>query len=329
MSVTPKTYKNILKYGLQSAYDAIQSKDNDVLYFCTDTRKIFKGAVDYTDSVVFAANKDAVTAPIAGKVYVFANTGTVEVWNDELATPAWSVVSYPLVTSIVDDPSGNDDVHVPSAKAVYDFVEHEIGEVIGGSDVVKSIAQKTTQEGAETVPVRGTFTYTTGDDLTHDVQLTGVVTKPSYEPNSRTFTFPVAGESDVVVELGKDIFIDPEGDNRYEDGFIYLYLNDGTQSEDPTELVIPVTGLIVDYLGGETDSVVLTVDANTHVVTADVVLRPDVETPGSEWENALKLSTTAGAKGLYVDLTDTQEGIDQNEADIAALATATTSWGTF
>ena len=144
-----------------------------------------------------------------------------------------------------------------------------------------------------------------------------------------TFTFPVAGESDVVVELGKDIFIDPEGNNRYEDGFIYLYLNDGTQSEDPTELVIPVTGLIVDYLGGETDSVVLTVDANTHVVTADVVLRPDVETPGSEWENALKLSTTAGAKGLYVDLTDTQEGIDQNEADIAALATATTSWGTF
>ena len=244
MSVSPATYANILKYGLQANYDALASKDSNVLYFCTDTKKIYKGAIDFTDSIVFASTKPE-SGIISGKMYVFADTGTCEVYN--AASAQWKVVSYPIVTTIVDDVSGNDDVHVPSAKAVYDFVEQEIAEATGGGNVVKSIRQKTIVDAEEqTVPVRGTFTYTTGDLVDHDVQLTGVVTKPSYEAATRTFTFPVAGESDVVVELGKDIFIDPEGNNRYENGYIYLYLNDGSQSSDPTELAIPVTGLIIE-----------------------------------------------------------------------------------
>ena len=327
MSVTPKTYANILKYGTQANYNALATKDANVLYFCTDTGKIYKGTVDFTDAIVFAASKDGVSAPIIGKTYVFADTGKVEAYNGT----TWTVLSYPLVTTIVDSASGNDDVHVPSAKAVYDFVEAEIEEATHGTDVVKAIRQKTTTEGQETVPVRGTFTYTTGDTVDHDVQLTGVVTKPSYNAADRTFTFPVAGEQDVVISLGTDIFIDPEANNRYENGYIYLYLNDGShkQSGEDTELAIPVTGLIVDYFGNTTDSITLTVDNSTHQVTADVNIRPDDVTPGSEFTNALKVSSTSGAKGLYVDLSATEEDIAQNAADIAALAAATTAWGTF
>ena len=132
MAVEPKTYKNIMKYGLQASYDALVlagTTDADVLYFCTDTGKLYKGTVDFTDSVIFRANKTGLTAGLPGKVYLFADSGTTEVWDDTLATPAWRVISYPLITTIYDedDPSvtdTNDDVHVPSAKAVYDFVEH-------------------------------------------------------------------------------------------------------------------------------------------------------------------------------------------------------------
>jgi len=319
MAVTPKTYKNILKYGTQAAYAAIATKDADVLYFCTDTGKLYKGEVDFTNSVVFAATKTGLANPVVGKTYFFADTGTVEAYDP--AVPGWKTISYPLVTSIADSPAGNDDVHVASAKAVYDFVEAEIAEVVGG-DMVKAVQQKTN----EGVAVEGTIQYVTGDDVAHDVEMTGVVTSPSYDAQTRTFTFPVTGKQDFVVELGTDIFIDPDANNRYEGGFIYLYLNDGSASADPTELVIPVTGLVTDYFGNVTDSVTLTVNNSTHQVTADVNIRPDV---AGSFTNALKVSSAEGAKGLYVDLSVVDERIDQNEADIAALSQATTVWGTF
>lgn len=305
MAVTPATYPKVLYYGTQANYELIENKDSSVLYFCTDTKKIYKGTIDFTDSVVYAASKDDLTSPIIGKLYVFSGSGTCETYDGA----NWHVVSYPIVTTIG---LGANDTSVPSAKAVKDYVDG----IATGADVVKSIAQKTTQEGGETVPVRGTFTYTTGDDIGHDVQLTGVVTKPTYEPESRTFTFPVAGESDVVVELGKDIFIDPSGNNRYEDGNIYLYLNDGTASSDPTELVIPVTGFITDYFGTDTDSIQVDIDPNTHEVTASAILRPDVS---GGFTNALKVSSTAGAKGLYVDFSELEQDISDLEADITRI----------
>ena len=33
MAITPKTYPNILKYGLQASYDSLAAKDSNVLYF--------------------------------------------------------------------------------------------------------------------------------------------------------------------------------------------------------------------------------------------------------------------------------------------------------
>ena len=321
MSATPKTYKNILKYGTQANYAALATKDADVLYFCTDTGKLYKGEVDFTNAVVFASTKTGLTNPIVGKTYFFADTGTVEAYDP--AVPGWKTISYPLVTTIVDSAAGNDDVHVPSAKAVYDFVEAEIAEVVGG-DMVKAVQQKVDASTSEAV--EGTIQYVTGDDVAHDVQMTGVVTTPTYDASTRTFTFPVTGKSDVVVELGTDIFIDPTANNRYENGFIYLYLNDGSASSDPTELVIPVTGLVTDYFGNVTDTVTLSVNNSTHQVTADVNVRPDV---AGSFTNALKISSTSGAQGLYVDLSDIEADIEQNTVDIAALAVATTAWGTF
>jgi hypothetical protein len=146
----------------------------------------------------------------------------------------------------------------------------------------------------------------------------------AWDSTARTLTFTdtdgVSTGADHVVDLGKDIFIDQNADNRYENGNIYLYLNDGTGSTEPTEIVIPVTGLITDYVGGDTNSVSLSVDSTTHVVTADAVIRGN----GTGFTNALKLSSdtaATGGVGLYVDLSDVEESID-------ALAEAIT-WGTF
>lgn len=272
-----KAYPNILKYGLQASYDALGVKDSNVLYFCTDTKKIYKGNIDFTDSVVLAATKPA-TNIIAGKLYVIADTGTVEVY----AGGAWHVVSYPVATTIS---ASSDDVHVATAKAVYDAIQN----AISGGSVVNEVKASAT-EGNITV-------VSNGEEK--DVVVHGVVTTPSYDATTRKFTFPVVDGDDVVVELGKDIFIDPNANNRYENGNLYLYLNDGTgKTKTPTEIVIPVTALVKDYFGDDTASIQVDVDNATHKVTAKAVLRADKE----GFTNALKVSEAEGDQGLYVDL---------------------------
>lgn len=271
-----KTYPNILKYGLQAAYDAIAVKDSSVLYFCTDTKKIYKGDIDFTDSVVLAATKPASNI-IAGKLYVFADTNTVEVYSGS----AWHVVSYPVATTI---DAASDDVHVATAKAVYDAIQA----AISGDSVVNAVKESSV-EGKITVTKNG---------VDSDVAVHGVVTTPTYDATTRKFTFPIVDGDDVVVELGKDIFVDPAANNRYENGNLYIYLNDGSETKEPTELVIPVTALIKDYFGDDTASIQVNVDPDTHKVTANAILRADEE----GFTNALKVSAEEGKVGLYVDL---------------------------
>ena len=271
------TYPKILLAGTQAAYDALQAKDENKLYFCTDSGKIYKGTVDFTNSVVFAATKPE--KPIVGKVYVLADTNTVEVYNGT----AWTVVSYPTTTTIGEDST---NVQVASAKAVFDFVTEKIAEVTGGANVVTAVA-----EGTEA----GTFTYTTGDNQSHTVTLNGLAKKPTWNTTTRTLTIPVVGGDDVVVEIGKDIFVDPEGDNSYhaDTKEIWLTLNDAKK----TVIKIPAAGLVDIYTGGKTKSVQVAV-SDGKVVSADVIVRPDVADGDEAFTNALKI----GDAGLYVDL---------------------------
>lgn len=293
------TYSNILKYGLQAQYDALATKDASVLYFCTDTKKIYKGTIDFTDAVVFAAEKPA--KPIVGKVYILADTGTAEVYNGS----AWTVVSYPVVTTLSD---ASDDVHVPTAKTVYDFVKDEIEAALGGEDVITKV---------EVSEVEGKVKVTNGQGTATDIAIHGVVTTPTYDAATRKFVFPVVDGDDVEVELGKDIFIDPAANNRYENGKIYLYLNDGDGAEkEDTEIVIPVTALVTDYFGDDTDSIQVDIDSATHKVTATAILRASTV----DFTNELKLSTAEGDKGLYVDLSGVRAAISANATGVSTAA---------
>ena len=299
----------ILYHGLQANYDAIVTKDPNVLYFCTDTKKIFKGSVEMTESIIVAVTKP-VENIVTGKLYVIQDTGTVEFYNGSV----WTVVSYPTVKSVAGGGAGitaaGTDVQVPTVKAVYDYVNG-----IVGSDVVTAVEESSTE---------GAISVTVGDSAPADVIVHGVVTTPRYDSASRTITLPVVDGNDVVIALGKDIFIDPNANNRYEDGSIYLYLNDGTTGRNPTEIVIPVTSLVTDYFGTDTDTISVDVDVSTHEVSANVVVRPDV---AGTFTNALKVSSTAGAKGLYVDLSDVEEDINDLETAVNTLNADNTTAG--
>lgn len=271
------TYAQILKAGTQSNYDALATKDNNVLYFCTDTSKIYKGSTDFTNNVIVAASKPA--APVAGKIYILSDTNTVEVY----ANGAWQVISYPLATEL---DVNSDDVHVVSAKAVYDAIQEAVEGITGGTSIVKDVAASATA---------GSISVTKGDGTATDIAISGVVVNPTWDNASRKLTLPVNGGDSVVVEIGKDIFVDPEADNKYnpETGNIELHLNDGTTIE------VPASALVDVYEGVDSTSATTTI-SDDNKVTVAIKLDPDTKNAIAVTENGLIVDLSAYAKAADV-----------------------------
>ena len=271
------TIANILKAGLQAAYNQLETKDASTLYFCTDTGKMYKGDVDFTESVKVVATKP--TTPVAGKVYIIQDTNTVESYDGS----AWHTIT-PAVSAQVGLSSTDDTV--PTSKAVYDFVT-KIAETITGSDKVVVSMESTTP---------GKVTYKTADEKPHEFDLTGVNTGVQYDATTRKFTFHTVGSDELVVELGKDIFVDPTGDNSYHPDTkeIWLTLNNGLDGTAATVIKIPAAGLVNILTGETSSSVKVTVDNASGKIKAEAVVKANAE----GFTNALKLDDG----GLYVDL---------------------------
>ena len=272
------TYAQILKAGTQAAYDALGTKETSVLYFCTDTGKMYKGEVDFTNSVIYAASKP--TAPVVGKVYILADTNTVEAY----VNGSWSVLSYPVATAIS---SASDDVHVASAKAVYDAIQAAIADVTGGDIMVKDVVAGT--DAATLVVQKAGGSETT-------ITVPGVVTTPTWDATARKLTLPVAGGTAVEINIGKDIFLDTEADNKYnaETGNIELHLNDGTTIE------VPASALVDTHTGAATKGATVSVsDAN--VITVDLIVDPDTKNALVLGENGLMVDLSAYAKTTEVE----------------------------
>ena len=281
------TYNQILRAGTQAGYAALGSYDSNVLYFCTDSGKIYKGSVDFSNHVVVAASKPE--TPIAGKLYVLTDTNTIEVF----VSGAWKVVSHPTVTAIDVNAT---DANIPTAKAVWDAIQTAVADLAGSAQTVKGLAA-----GA----AEGTFTVTMGDDSTSTVTVPGVVTTPTWDASTRKLTLPVTGGTSVEVNIGKDVFLDSSADNKYnaETGNIELHLNDGTTLE------IPASSL-VDVYTAENSSSAKTTVSEGNVIKVEVVVDP-VE------GNALVLTES----GLKVDLSAYAKTADVN-GQIGTLTTA-------
>jgi hypothetical protein len=55
------------------------------LYFCTDTLKLYQyqasGMVEYANDVTTVANSSVVTSPQQGKLYIFTDNWTINMYN--------------------------------------------------------------------------------------------------------------------------------------------------------------------------------------------------------------------------------------------------------
>ena len=266
--------EKFLLVGLKA--DLPEVRDPNKLYWCSDTRELYKGNDLYTEAVRIV---DALPATMAQGVLYVLPTGETKIFNGtETVT-----VAEPYVTSeekdgvfnVLTSDSTNDQV--PTAKMVYESIAQAVGAVAEGGELVNNIFSTkagtvTVTKGAyvqltaEAVFSKGTnyFTkendqYLIATDVTADnfadkvaaglyissdevdVAVKGVVVNPTYEASTRTITLPYAdGTESLVINLGRDIFIDPEAANQYnaETGNIELYLNDGNINYNEVEVTV-------------------------------------------------------------------------------------------
>ena len=281
-------------------------RDDNKLYWCSDTRELYKGMDLYTEAVRIV---DALPDAMAQGVLYVLPSGEVKVFNGT------DVVT--VAKPYVDSTSGvltadNTDDQVATAKMVYESIAQAVGAVAEGGELVNNIFS--TKAGTVTV-TKGAYvkldenaTFSAGtnyfkkvDDqyvldeeactesrfpfclLDHDIYISsdevdvaikGVVVDPTYDASTRTITLPYAdGTESLVINLGKDIFIDPTADNKYntETGNIEVYLNDGSMTYEQVAAMMSQTSVLVVKL---TNSAVYTAnytddyfDANGAVVT--------------------------------------------------------------
>jgi len=88
--------KVIYKQGKKETYLSLLTKAPNALYFCTDTKELFKGSDLYTDGVRFvesAAKLPSLVTAAEGKLYVCSNSGSGYVLKEDRS--GWVQVIFP------------------------------------------------------------------------------------------------------------------------------------------------------------------------------------------------------------------------------------------
>ena len=118
-------------YVTRAAYDAADAsvKTSDKLYFLSDTKEIYRGTENFTESVIVYSTEPTVKA--VGKLYVDAATLEGKIWNGS----AWTTVIQP-VQSTVSAENTNKPV---SGAAVTAYVADEIAKVTGSGNLVADV----------------------------------------------------------------------------------------------------------------------------------------------------------------------------------------------
>ena len=95
--------KVLYKQGTKFTYLSLPERLDNALYFCTDTKELFKGNDLYTDGVRFVQTKDdlpLLTEAADGRLYICGDTGCGYILNE--ARDAWVCVLHGVDNNTVE-----------------------------------------------------------------------------------------------------------------------------------------------------------------------------------------------------------------------------------
>ena len=270
-------------YVTRAAYDAAEAsvKTSDKLYFLSDTKEIYRGTENFTESVIVYTTEPTVKA--VGKLYINATTLEGKIWNGS----AWTTVIQPVQAAI----DATDAAKPVSGKAVAEYVGEEIAKVTGSGNLVADV---------EYVANSKSLSVTMADGTSDTIQLTGLAVDLDYDATTGKIMIKDATGQTVGTGINIDLerFVSAASYD-HETGKISLTFNDGD-----TPLEIDIGDLVDTYTAKSGKGVSLTVTGNEF--TAEAII---ASTAG----NMLQLTDS----GLYVAATDISGKMDKDTDAVA------------
>ena len=274
----------------QTAFDSLDPKDTNTLYFLTDAGKIYKGSTDVTNCVTVGTIPQIAEA-VKGRLYIDNSTFAMAVTMDGAN---WIQASPGYLTN------GTEWAAADSNKLA----------TIG-------LIKKGIQEAIDAIALTTTFENSTGTVIVGagaGAVLTGVAHDPEWDAGQLTLTIPVYGGSSIVVNIPKDKFVTagqyykdyPDSDSATHHNVIVLTIDN---QEEP--VIIPAEALVNVYTADNADKNVAITVSEDNKISASVVIDPAEG-------NALVTSAT----GLKVDISGKMDKISSATGTRIAMTTA-------
>lgn len=266
-------------------YQTLQPKENNALYFLSDTQEIFKGDKSFTQATQLVDTFP--TNPAQGRIYIDQTTLEGKVW----ANGTWKTVIEPVAKTLNDQTTEEKAV---SGEAIKRYVTEKVTDAVTNKFVDGITYDKETKA----------LTYKKGT-ISTTVGIEGFVTGVTHDAGVLSFTVQ-GSESPIEINLPKDNFVKSGSYDKTSKKIILILAND-----DRVE--IPAGDLIDDTEFGNTKTVNLNV-SKEGMVTADVRV-------SNEGENKLVVKND----GLYVaptDLSGKLDKVEKNKANEIIVADA-------
>lgn len=288
----------------QSAFDSVDPKDANTLYFITDAGKIYKGSTDVTSCVTVGAIPEA-SAAVKGKLYIDSNTFAMAITMDGAS---WIQASPGYLTDGVEWAAADS-----SKLATIGLIKKGIQAAVDGIDTTTYFEKST---GTVKVGAEGTGAVLTG--VAHDVE---------YDQAQLRITIPVYGGTDVVVDIPKDKFVTAgqfyedypaEGEPTHHN--VIVLTIDG-QAEP---VIIPAEALVDVYTADNTGKDVTLVISQDNKISASVKIDPTGGNALVTSENGLKVDVSgkmdkiASATGTKIAMTTADGGVSESTYTITA-----------
>ena len=252
------------------------NKDTNTLYFITDAKKIYKGNVDVTESIVVTNASTFSTPPVSGthfegKLYVDITSFTVGM----VSGSAWIILSPGYITDGINWTPANS------------------GKIATISAIESKFAELLSQNLPNVSYSNGTLTLGSGEN-TKTAQLTGVVSQPTY--SDLVLTLPIIGGDSVVVNLPKDNFVRSghyEANAELPDGgtgpALVLVVDSDDEPGGETEIVIPAAELVQIMTANNTGKDITVTITENGVISASAKIDTVTGNALVTGENGLKV----------------------------------------
>lgn len=280
--------EKVLLIGIQESYNNLvntETIDEEKLYFCTDTRNLYKGYDLYTDAIRYVVKRPSDLKDIAvGKLYYISSKKTIEYYDGKLKE--W-VSLIPRIVEGIEVEEDDDGVefisdecqhNIPTSMAVFSLIQTQLDKFANSGRVVtdlygdneavirmfrgSNLLNRVQLKGLLMRPVRKKFV--------NEIELAldenwDIISKVEKDENNNDITkyktirgdyiagevkecrvYPVTGEPEYPV-FGDDIHVDPDNPGN---GFNVDKNRYEFYLNDGTRVILPVNGTVGDLESG-------------------------------------------------------------------------------